>query len=42
MPHFVSKKRMGYLNPKKCSKNRVSRWKKMGKLIAKLKFKVCC
>ena len=42
MPHFVSKKRMGYLKPKKDSKNRVSHWKKMGKLLSKLKFKVCC
>ena len=38
----MSKKRMGYIKPKKCSKNHISSWKKMGKLLAKLKFKVCC
>jgi hypothetical protein len=42
MPHFVSRKRMGYVKHKKSVVNRISWWRKMGKFFAKLKFKVGC
>ena len=42
MPHFVSKKRKGYVKYKKSVVNRISWWKKIGKCFAKLKFKIGC